>query len=64
MRGAQFVQCIIFMFITGLVIVLAMSRCEGSGKSRSDAKAIQDRPGFYYVDVTHGAVTGKWYISQ
>src|SRR5438552_17852254 len=35
-----------------------------SEKSRSGTRASQDRPGFYYVDVTHGAVTGKWYISN
>src|SRR5216117_3449645 len=35
-----------------------------SEKSRSGTRASQDRPGFYYVDVTHGAVTGKWYISK
>src|SRR5436189_2189554 len=32
-----------------------------SEKSRSGTRASQDRPGFYYVDVTRGAVTGKWY---
>src|SRR5436190_5441240 len=35
-----------------------------SEKSRSGTRASQDRPGFYYVDVTRGAVTGKWYISK
>ena len=40
------------------------SLSQGSRKSQSDARAIQDRPGFYYVDVTHGAVMGKWYVSQ
>src|SRR5436190_22163175 len=35
-----------------------------SEKSRSGMRPSQDRPGFYYVDVTHGAVTGKWYISK
>ena len=35
-----------------------------SEKSRSGTRASQDRLGFYYVDVTHGAVTGKWYISK
>src|SRR5436305_11656034 len=35
-----------------------------SEKSQSGTRASQDRLGFYYVDVTHGAVTAKWYISK
>ena len=35
-----------------------------SEKSRSGTRASQDRPGFYYVDVTHGAVTGKWLLAN